>query len=60
MSDIPPLVLVPGLLCTAALWAPQVAALKDLTDIMVADQSAANTVLRTKKNHVFNHQNLEN
>ena len=44
MSDIPPLVLVPGLLCTAALWAPQVAALKDLTDITVADQSAANTV----------------
>ncbi|MBX9591894.1 MAG: alpha/beta hydrolase [Hyphomonadaceae bacterium] len=33
------LVLVPGLLCTAALWAPQVAALSDIADISIADHT---------------------
>ncbi len=33
------LVLVPGLLCTKALWAPQVAALGDIADIIVADHT---------------------
>lgn len=37
MTDVPPLVLVPGVLCTAHLFAPQMAALKGLTDITVAD-----------------------
>lgn len=32
-----PLVLIPGLLCDYALYAPQIAALGDLADIMVAD-----------------------
>ena len=31
------LVLVPGLLCTKALWAPQVAALGDVAAMTVAD-----------------------
>src|SRR5580704_15765607 len=34
-----PLVLLPGLLCDAALWAPQVAALSDIADPSVADLS---------------------
>ncbi|MFZ1104176.1 MAG: alpha/beta fold hydrolase [Hyphomicrobiaceae bacterium] len=33
------LVLVPGLLCTAALWAPQIAALADMADCTVADHT---------------------
>lgn len=33
------LVLVPGLLCTKALWAPQVAALSDIADVTVADHT---------------------
>ncbi len=33
------LVLVPGLLCTKALWAPQVAALGDIAEINVADHT---------------------
>ncbi|MFZ9417013.1 MAG: alpha/beta hydrolase, partial [Alphaproteobacteria bacterium] len=32
-----PLVLLPGLLCDAALWAPQVAALADIAEPRVAD-----------------------
>lgn len=34
-----PLVLLPGLLCDAALWAPQVAALSDIAEPWVADLS---------------------
>ena len=34
-----PLVLVPGLLCTAALFAPQIAALRGVTSISVADHT---------------------
>jgi pimeloyl-ACP methyl ester carboxylesterase len=34
-----PLVLVPGLLCTAALFAPQIAALSGLTSVTVADHT---------------------
>ena len=33
------LVLVPGLLCTRALWAPQIAALGDIADCTVADHT---------------------
>jgi pimeloyl-ACP methyl ester carboxylesterase len=33
------LVLVPGLLCTGALWEPQIAALSDIADCMVADHT---------------------
>ena len=33
----PPLILVPGLLCDAALWAPQVQALRDAAEIFIPD-----------------------
>jgi hypothetical protein len=33
------LVLVPGMLCTKALWASQVAALGDTVEIMIADHT---------------------
>ena len=39
MAEKIPLVLLPGLLCDAALWAPQVAALADIADPWVADLS---------------------
>jgi pimeloyl-ACP methyl ester carboxylesterase len=38
------LVLVPGLLCTAALWAPQIAALSDIADCTVADHTRHDTM----------------
>ena len=38
------LVLVPGLLCTKALWAPQIAALADIADISVADHTRHDTM----------------
>jgi len=38
------LVLVPGLLCTKALWAPQIAALSDIADITVADHTRHDTM----------------
>lgn len=38
------LVLVPGLLCTAALWAPQIAALKDIAQCTVADHTRHRTM----------------
>jgi len=37
MAGRPTLLLLPGLLCDAALWAPQVEALSDLADCRVAD-----------------------
>ena len=37
MAEKIPLVLLPGLLCDAALWAPQVKALADIADPQVAD-----------------------
>jgi pimeloyl-ACP methyl ester carboxylesterase len=39
-----PLVLVPGLLCSPALWAPQVEGLSDITDIIVADHTRHDSV----------------
>ncbi|MBI3708538.1 MAG: alpha/beta fold hydrolase [Proteobacteria bacterium] len=39
-----PLILLPGLLCDRALWAPQIAALSDIADIGVADLSQADTM----------------
>jgi pimeloyl-ACP methyl ester carboxylesterase len=38
------LVLVPGLLCSAALWAPQIAALSDIADCTVADHTRHRTI----------------
>ncbi len=38
------LVLVPGLLCTGALWAPQIAALADVADCTVADHTRHDTM----------------
>ena len=38
------LVLVPGLLCTSALWAPQIAALADVADCRVADHTRHDTM----------------
>jgi pimeloyl-ACP methyl ester carboxylesterase len=38
------LVLVPGLLCTAALWVPQIAALSDIADCTVADHTRQRTM----------------
>jgi pimeloyl-ACP methyl ester carboxylesterase len=38
------LVLVPGLLCTRALWEPQIAALGDIANIMVADHTRHDTM----------------
>jgi pimeloyl-ACP methyl ester carboxylesterase len=38
------LVLVPGLLCTEALWAPQMAALSDVADMTVADHASHDTM----------------
>ena len=38
------LVLVPGLLCTRALWEPQIAALSDIADITVADHTRHDTL----------------
>ena len=39
MAEKIPLVLLPGLLCDAALWAPQVGALSDIAESRVADLS---------------------
>lgn len=38
------LVLIPGLLCTEALWAPQIAGLTDVADIMVADHTGEDSM----------------
>jgi pimeloyl-ACP methyl ester carboxylesterase len=38
------LVLIPGLLCTKALWAPQMAALADIADMTVADHMRHDTM----------------
>ena len=43
------LVLVPGLLCTKALWAPQMAALADIADISVADHTRHDTMVGIAK-----------
>ena len=40
----PALLLIPGLLCTEQLWAPQVAALADLADIHVGDHARDLTI----------------
>jgi len=44
MSDKTPLALLPGLLCDAALWQPQVDALGDLADPWVADLTTQDSV----------------
>ena len=44
MAAATKLVLVPGLLCTKALWAPQMAALADIADISVADHTRHDTM----------------
>lgn len=40
----PSLILLPGLLCDEALWAPQIAALADLARISVGDLTAADSI----------------
>ena len=37
MAERPPLLLLPGLLCDAGLWAPQAEALADVAEVQVAD-----------------------
>ncbi|MEQ8357742.1 MAG: alpha/beta fold hydrolase [Kiloniellaceae bacterium] len=44
MTDKAPLALLPGLLCDAALWQPQVAGLSDIADCEVADFTTQATV----------------
>jgi pimeloyl-ACP methyl ester carboxylesterase len=44
MAAKQPLVLVPGLLCTAALWAPQIAALSDIAECTVANHRRHRTM----------------
>jgi pimeloyl-ACP methyl ester carboxylesterase len=44
MTEKMSLVLVPGLLCSPALWAPQVAALRDVADITIADHTRHDTM----------------
>ena len=39
MAAKPNLVLVPGLLCTKALWAPQIEALGDIAEVSVGDHT---------------------
>ena len=39
-----PLILLPGLLCDAALWGPQIAALADIADVSVADLTQAESM----------------
>jgi len=43
-TDRIPLVLIPGLLCTAELWAPQIAGLSDLAPITVADHGTSDDI----------------
>jgi pimeloyl-ACP methyl ester carboxylesterase len=43
-ADKPPLVLIPGLTCTAALWAPQVADLSRFYTITIADHTRFDTM----------------
>ena len=44
MAAATKLVLVPGLLCTKALWEPQIAALADIADMTVADHMRHDTM----------------
>jgi pimeloyl-ACP methyl ester carboxylesterase len=44
MAEKMHLVLVPGLLCSPALWAPQVAGLGDIADISIADHTRHDTM----------------
>ena len=44
MSGKPTLILVPGLLCSARLWAAQIDGLSDLADIAVADMTRDDTI----------------
>src|SRR5437867_9178383 len=43
------LVLVPGFLCSKALWAPQIAAFGDIADMTVADHTRGDTMLAIAK-----------
>lgn len=43
-APLPTLLLLPGLLCDAALWAAQAEALSDIADIRIADLTRADTV----------------
>ncbi len=49
MAEKPALLLLPGLLCDAALWAPQVEALADVADCRVADLTRDESVAEMAK-----------
>jgi len=49
MSDRVPLILLPGLLCDAALWAHQIDHLSDIADVHVADLSGFDTMAALAK-----------
>jgi pimeloyl-ACP methyl ester carboxylesterase len=44
MSDLTPLLLIPGLLCDAALWRNQINSLKDIAESHVADTTTADGI----------------
>lgn len=44
MADKATLVLVPGLICTGELWAPQVVELADVAEVIIVDHSRTETV----------------
>jgi pimeloyl-ACP methyl ester carboxylesterase len=46
MAERTPLVLVPGLLCTRALWGPQLAGLADIADMSVADHTRHDSMVK--------------
>jgi pimeloyl-ACP methyl ester carboxylesterase len=49
MAEVLPLVLIPGLLCTEALWRPQIEALGGLSKIWVPDTARRNSIPDTAK-----------
>jgi pimeloyl-ACP methyl ester carboxylesterase len=49
MAKSLPLILIPGLLCTEALWRPQIEALSDISDIWVPDTTRRHTMAETAK-----------
>ncbi len=49
MAKSIPLVLIPGLLCTEALWRHQIESLSDIAEIWVPDTTRHNTIAQTAK-----------
>ena len=50
MTDKTPLILIPGLLCSPALWAAQLEGLADIADMTVADPARAPTMAEIAAN----------